>query len=628
VSTRIVDALEAPGYGSSDVAGGGRGWGGSGFHAGDGHLGRSVNPAAQERGNAFVADGAVCWARTVKVGLERRSPPAALYFLVAALLLLSLPAARAESRTSTQAGTILISREGEPPGTTGRGYAPAISADGRFVAYPDGSVVLVRDLRAGTAVVASRASGPDGAVGEQPFGTYTATPSISADGRFVAFASAAQNLVPDDGPQPDVFIRDLLTDTTILASRASGSDGAPANYWSGFPSISADGRFVAFTSRATNLDPDDTELEPPPAAGYDEGLDVFVRDLVTGTTTLVSRASGPAGADGNRLSGSPSISADGRLVAFQSYATNLAPGDADLRADIYVRDLQTATTIFVGRGPAESRRKGMLEDASAPSISADGQSVAFSTFVHFDVKPVEYWKYVVFVRDLLKRTTTRVGDGTSPSLSASGRYLAFSGASDLQPYLTAPFPDIFVFDLVAHRTTLASRAFGRVGTPGNGGAHHPSISADGRYVVFESRASNMHPQDPDRSGDVYLRDLGPPPFDEPPARSCAGRRATVIVLPGSSWRFGGTAAQDVVVGSRASDGIAGGLGRDRLCGRGGRDRLVGGPGRDRINGGAAADIVKSADNSADLVDCGPGRDRAIIDPRDRVHECERVRVRQ
>jgi hypothetical protein len=249
--------------------------------------------------------------------------------------------------------------------------------------------------------------------------------------------------------------------------------------------------------------------------------------------------------------------------------------------------------------------------------------------VHFDVKPVEYWKDIVFVRDLQKRTTTRVADGTSPSLSASGRYLAFSsGASNLQPYLTAPFPDVFVHDLVAHRTTLASRAFGPVGTPGNGGAHHPSISADGRYVVFESRASNMHPQDPDRSGDIYLRDLGPPPFAEPPAASCAGRRATVIVLPGTSWRFGGTAAQDVVVGSRASDRIAGGLGKDRLCGRGGRDRLVGGPGRDRINGGAAADIVKSADNSADLVDCGPGRDRAIIDPRDRVHKCERVRVRR
>ena len=565
----------------------------------------------------------------MKVRLEHWSPLAALYVLVAALLLLSLRAGRAESRTSTKAETILISREGEPPGTTGRGYAPAISADGRFVAYSDGSVVLVRDLRGGTTVVASRASGPDGAVGEQPFGTYTAPPSVSADGRFVAFTSAAQNLAPDDGPQADVFVRDLLTDTTVLASRASGSDGVPANYWSGFPSISTDGRFVAFTSSATNLDPADTELEPPPSVGIDEGMDVFVRDLVTGTTTLMSRASGPAGADGNRPSGSPSISADGRLVAFQSYATNLHAGDADLRSDIYVRDLQTATTIFVGRGPTESRRKGMLEDAGAPSISSDGQFIAFSTFVHFDVKPVEYWKDVVFVRDLQKQTTTRVADGTSPSLSASGRYLAFSSyASDLQPYLTAPFPDVFVHDLEAHRTTLASRAFGPVGTPGNGGAHHPSISADGRYVVFESRASNMHPQDPDRSGDIYLRDLGPPSFDEPPAASCAGRPATVIVLPGTSWRFGGTAAQDVVVGSRASDGIAGGLGRDRLCGRGGRDRLVGGPGRDQINGGAAADIVKSADNSADRVDCGPGRDRAIIDPLDQVRRCERVRVRQ
>jgi Tol biopolymer transport system component len=548
---------------------------------------------------------------------------------VALLLLLSLSVALAESRASTKAKTILISRVGEPPGTTGRGYSPAISADGRVVAYSDGSVVLARDLRSATTVVASRASGPEGAVGDQPFGGYTLPPSVSADGRFVAFTSAAQNLVPDDGSYADVFVRDLLTNTTILASRASGIDGVPANYWSGFPSISADGRFVAFTSSATNLDPADAEREPAPSVGIDEGMDVFVRDLVTGTTTLVSRASGPAGADGNRLSGSPSISADGRLVAFQSYATNLAPGDADLRSDIYVRDLQTATTIFVGRGPIESRRKGMLEDGGAPSISSDGQSVAFSTLVHFDVKPVEYWKYVVFVRDLLKQTTTRVADGTSPSLSASGRYVVFSSSgSNLQPFLTAPFPNVFVHDFRTHRTTLASRAYGPVGTPGNGGAHHPSISADGRYVVFESRASNMHPQDPDRSGDIYLRDLGPPPFEEPPAASCAGRRATIIVLPGSSWGFGGTAAQDVVVGSRGSDRIAGGLGRDRICGRGGRDRLVGGPARDHINGGAAADVVKSADNSPDRVDCGPGRDRAIVDPLDRVRRCEHARVRQ
>jgi Tol biopolymer transport system component len=561
--------------------------------------------------------------------LERRSALATLYFLVAALLALSLSVPRAESRTSSQGQTFLISREGEPPGTTGRGYAPVISADGRFVAYGDGSAVLVRDLRAGTTVVASRASGSDGAVGDQRFGGYyPPPPSISADGRFVAFASAAQNLVSDDGSQADVFVRDLLTDTTIFASRASGIDGAPANGWSGSPSISADGRFVAFSSSATNLDPADAEGEPPPSVGI-EGSDVFVRDLLTGTTMLVSRASGPAGAHGNGPSIWPSISADGRFVAFQSDATNLHAGDADRWSDIYVRDLQTATTIFVGRGPIESRRKGLLEGAGAPSIASDGQSVAFSTFVHFHDKRGPYSKEVVFVRDLQKQTTSRVADGTSPSLSATGRYVAFSSyASDLQPYLTAPFPDVFVHDLQAHRTTLASRAANRFGTPGSGGAHHPSVSADGRYAVFESRASNMHPQDPDRSGDIYLRDLGPRPFEEPPAAFCGGRRATVIVLPGSlSWRFGGTAARDVVAGSRASDRIAGGLGRDRICGQGGVDRLVGGPGRDRINGGTAPDIVKSADNSPDRVDCGPGRDRAIVDPLDRVRRCERVRGR-
>ena len=282
-----------------------------------------------------------------------------------------------------------------------------------------------------------------------------------------------------------------------------------------------------------------------------------------------------------------------------------------------------------GRGPIESRRKGMLEDVGAPSISSDGQSVAFSTLVHFDVKPVEYWKNVVFVQDLLKQTTTRVADGTSPSLSASGRYVAVSSSwPDLQPYLTVPSPtSSYTTSGRTDRRWPAARTArsGRRETVGR------TIPRSSLMAVTSSSSRGLRTctrRTQIAAATSTCVTLGPPPFERPPAASCAGRRATIIVLPGSSWRFAGTAGQDVVVGSGGSDRIAGGLGRDRICGRGGRDRLVGGPARDYINGGAAADVVKSADNSPDRVDCGPGRDRAIIDPLDRVRRCEHARVRQ
>jgi Ca2+-binding RTX toxin-like protein len=151
---------------------------------------------------------------------------------------------------------------------------------------------------------------------------------------------------------------------------------------------------------------------------------------------------------------------------------------------------------------------------------------------------------------------------------------------------------------------LASRAANRFGTPASGGALAPSIARDGRLVVFEARASNLHPDDRDRSGDIFLRDLGPDPFGARVRAGCLGRRANAIVLPRSSSPFEGTDHADVVVGSSGRDRLSGGPGRDRLCGRGGRD------------------LIRSRDGRRDRVDCGPGRDRVVADERDRVRGCE------
>jgi hypothetical protein len=190
----------------------------------------------------------------------------------------------------------------------------------------------------------SRASGASGAKGNG----LSKVIGISGDGRFVAFSSLATNLSPDDGDATyDSYVRDLQTGTTTLVCRASGADGAKGNGASADGAVSADGRFVAFESGATNLDPDDG----------DAIFDAYVRDLQTNTATLASRASGAGGAKGNGNSWRPAISADGRFVAFRSGATNLSPDDGDATEDVFVRDLQANTTTLVSRatGPAAQR---------------------------------------------------------------------------------------------------------------------------------------------------------------------------------------------------------------------------------------------------------------------------------
>src|SRR4028118_979753 len=186
-------------------------------------------------------------------------------------------------------------------------------------------------------------------------------PSISTDGRFVAFASDASNIVPGDtNNRSDIFVRDTLTNTTTRVSLDSA--GNQGNRDSSFPSISADGRFVAFASDASNIVPGDTNNRS----------DIFVRDRLTNTTTRVSVDS--AGNQGNRDSNYPSISADGRFVAFESDASNIVPGDTNNSHDIFVRDTLTNTTTRVSVDSADNQGNGY---SNTPSISADGRFVAF-----------------------------------------------------------------------------------------------------------------------------------------------------------------------------------------------------------------------------------------------------------
>ena len=315
------------------------------------------------------------------------------------------------------------------------------------------------------------------------------------------------------GRAQDIYVRDLQTYTTTLVSRASGVGGAKGNGQSRVPTISDDGRYVTFYSQATNLDPADT----------DSTQDVFVRDLQANTTTLVSRASGAAGAKGDTNSVLPKISGNGRYVAFRSTATNLTPDDTDATNDIFERDLQTNTTILVSRANGASGTTGNF-DSWTPAISDDGRYVAFGTNATNLTTDTLVGGFPVFVRDTVAGTTKlvsrasgaagAVGNGLStqsPGISSDGRYVAFnSQSSNLDPADTDAGFDAFVRDLQTDTTSLVSRANGAAGAKGNGPSTDfqttTALSADGRYVAFISESTNLSFDDTDTNPDVYIRD--------------------------------------------------------------------------------------------------------------------------
>ena len=288
-------------------------------------------------------------------------------------------------------------------------------------------------------------------------------------------------------------MRDLRRNRTIYVSRASGARGKGANNSSYAPALSGDGSVVAFHSDATNLDPADRS----------ERADVYVRDLRTNRTVLVSRATGARGAHGNGASEGASISADGRYVAFVSRARNLHPDDTDGRRDVFVRDLRRNVTRLVSQGPGE---------ALEPSISADGRHVAF-VYRRDSLLPEDGNPYRdVYLSDLRTGQLTLVTAGSNgrstyePLVSADGRYVAFeSNATNLDPLDTDASIDVFVRDLTTATTRLVSRsADTKAAGPERLFSDAGGITKDG-HVVFDSNATNLHPDDTDDADDVYVR---------------------------------------------------------------------------------------------------------------------------
>ena len=315
---------------------------------------------------------------------------------------------------------------------------------------------------------------------------HSSTPKISPSGRYVAFDSRASNLVPGDTNDGyDVFVLDRQEGRTERVSVSSS--GFQGNGWSYFPRISADGRFVAFLSRASNLVQGDTN----------GNTDIFVHDRQTGETTRVSEASN--GSQANGSSYGCLVSADGRFVAFSSGASNLVPGDTNNLDDAFVHDRQTGETNRVSvssAGEETVRSPPSSTSSNVTSISADGRFVAFNSFASNLVPEDTNDRGDVFVHNHQTGETTRVSvssqgeeaSGGGGKLTENGRFVFFNSSADnLVANDTNGFTDIFVHDRLTGDTTRVNVS--GEGEEPNGHSSVYSTSSDGRFVAFASLAS-------------------------------------------------------------------------------------------------------------------------------------------
>ncbi len=380
---------------------------------------------------------------------------------------------------------------------------PAVSADGRYVVFksladnlvPDdnnGAIdVFRRDRFLGTTVRVSVSSNGGDALGNSE------NPSISGDGRYVAFQSDAWNITPGDGNgMIDVFVRDMDTGQTVRAS--VDADGEDPDSNSTRPSISADGRRVAFSSSATDLIP----------GGTTGAVDIYVRDLDLDQTYYVSV--GHDGTPGNANSWVPAISANGRYVVFTSGADNLVAGDVYEAQEVFVRDLALGQTVRVS---VDVNLEDSNDRNGRAAISADGSIVAWWSRATDLVADDTNGQDDIFVRDMAAGITTRVNVSSNgdqallagswqPAISFGGRYVGFlSDAANLVDGDTNGFGDIFVHDRVTGFTSLAS--INLAGELANDFNSYPSISADDRVLVFQSGASNLAGPDTNGVWDVY-----------------------------------------------------------------------------------------------------------------------------
>jgi Tol biopolymer transport system component len=429
------------------------------------------------------------------------------------------------------ASTVLIDADTNAAGASLKtSPIPSMSADGRFVAFESADPrfvprdsnrnldVFVRDTSSNaTELISCRASAlPSNAPN---WANTLSLFSVSSDGRFFAFSSDADNLVANDTNNcRDIVVRDLLVGTNFLVS--ANTNNLPANNFSTDPAISGDGRFVAFTSAATDLVPGDSN----------KALDVFLRDLQSGITTQISVNSTNTG-PGNRASFAPLITADGRFALFHSAATDLAPGSYSGTDNLFLRDRQSGITTAL-------TMQGVAIQGATPlvSMTPDGHYIAF-VGAFGSASNLFVWD-----TQASSRIFTNSAGVTAIGLSPNGRNLVYGNSSGLyvvdpianssSSLLTASYPgprpglrfsadsrfliaalctnlpvtnQIYLFDLQTSTNLLISNSY-NTSSPANGGSDSPDISADGRFIAYRSVATDILPSDTIVVPDIFLYD--------------------------------------------------------------------------------------------------------------------------
>jgi len=423
----------------------------------------------------------------------------------------------------------------------GMSWPSAISADGRWVVFQSDATNLVPgDSNAAPDIfLHDRLTGATELVDVDSNGVHANAGSslldgetpISADGRFVVFYSVATNLVPGDvnGAQ-DAFLRDRQNGTTELVSVAT--NGAQGNDSSQACSVSSDGRFVAFLSRATNL-------TPAGSGGYSQ---VYVRDRTLAVTECVSVD--PSGLPGDGDIYGASLSSDGRYVAFHGLATSLVAGDTNGKQDVFLRDRQNAATELVS---VHTFGFQATDDSYHGRVSADGRFIVFFSLA-MNLTNGDAWPptdFDVFLRDRQNGTTQCVsltpagltGNSHSsfPSISEDGRYVAFeTSATDFLPLNTDTngVPDVYLWDRLTNTKVRVSVSSG--GAQSNGQSSRPSLSAGGQVVAFTSSGNHLVPSDTNGTADIFVRQWQDGTARTAFTRWCTPGTGAVIACPCSN----------------------------------------------------------------------------------------------
>jgi Ca2+-binding RTX toxin-like protein len=515
--------------------------------------------------------------------------------------------------------SVCVSAGGDSTGVYA--IAPTVSSEGRFVVFesnalhqagstgPDGvHDIWMKDLVTGDV---TRISSTSGGV---PGNLESHAAMVAGDGRSVVFETDATNLKSGDtNGVSDIYLKNLVTGEVTRVS--TGTDGHQGTGGGSFgASATHDGRYVVFESQATNLVTGDAN----------SASDIFVKDTQLGTLTLVSTTtSGTKGNAGSSGLGSrdASISADGNFVVFTSWSSNLATGDTDGNADVFVKNLATGQLTCVSTDALDQQVSG---DSMNASISAKGRYVVFESASTL-LEDGQNGAGAIYLRDLWTGQLTRVkGQGTTDqagiSISGDGRYVVFVADESLDEADANDHADVYVKDMQTGEVKLVSQS--HLGEAGNGQSLDPRISLDGSTIVFSTDASNLVSGDANQAASTMV--VTNPLFSTTLSGGWGDDRYHVSSLSDQVVELDGE-GQDTVetslsfvlpdhveillltgadsvsgTGNSDSNWLYGNSAGNLLVGGGSNDYLDGGLGADTMRGGADQDLYQ-VDNAGDVI---------------------------